>query len=434
MLAGNIRVLALKARLVSVGRNAGRVGDCDLDEVARKRASIIGVTFRTRTPEESLACSERFAAHLLDAVGEGRAQAGARPHVPVRSAHRRARVHAERRADREDRTDGGRRRTLGRATTCDEDQHRSASSPRTSAASRARRASRRLLRARLAGQPSTRPSWRRASSRGGGRGGPPPGRGRPRRRLRRRDEQDQLSRLHRRPADGLRARTAPTDPSAARRAIRRLLGAAGGQPARVARVPRVLRRSTCRARCRWPRRADRLPGPHHLQGPGAAREGPRPPSRPRCAASRSPRPSCPPSRRPWSAAGRIATTRPRKSTSSPSPRRCGPSTGHRRRRLHPPDRRSRPRRDVGHADPGAAARGVPARRRRATSMRSTTRWPASPRSACAITSAGAAGRARTSTTSACATSWTSCCASRPRPTRSRRRRPATPTSGACGRT
>jgi NADPH2:quinone reductase len=47
------------------------VGDCDLDEVARKRASIIGVTFRTRTPEESLQCSERFAAHLLGAVAQG---------------------------------------------------------------------------------------------------------------------------------------------------------------------------------------------------------------------------------------------------------------------------------------------------------------------------------------------------------------------------
>jgi NADPH:quinone reductase-like Zn-dependent oxidoreductase len=47
------------------------VGDCDLDEVARKRARIIGVTFRTRTPEESLACSERFTAHLLDAVVTG---------------------------------------------------------------------------------------------------------------------------------------------------------------------------------------------------------------------------------------------------------------------------------------------------------------------------------------------------------------------------
>ena len=71
MLADNIQLLALKGRLVTVGRNAGRVGDCDLDEIARKRASIIGVTFRTRTPEESLACTERFAAHLLDALAKG---------------------------------------------------------------------------------------------------------------------------------------------------------------------------------------------------------------------------------------------------------------------------------------------------------------------------------------------------------------------------
>jgi NADPH:quinone reductase-like Zn-dependent oxidoreductase len=71
MLADNIRVLALQGRLVSVGRNAGRVGDCDLDEVARKRARIIGVTFRTRTPDEALACSERFAAHLLPALAAG---------------------------------------------------------------------------------------------------------------------------------------------------------------------------------------------------------------------------------------------------------------------------------------------------------------------------------------------------------------------------
>lgn len=71
MLAGHVRVLAIKGRLVSVGRNAGKVGDCDLDEVARKRASIIGVTFRTRTPEEALVCSERFAAELLGAFGAG---------------------------------------------------------------------------------------------------------------------------------------------------------------------------------------------------------------------------------------------------------------------------------------------------------------------------------------------------------------------------
>src|SRR6202158_2230557 len=48
MLADNIRALAIKGRLVSVGRNAGNVGESDLDQVAFKRASIIGVTFRPR--------------------------------------------------------------------------------------------------------------------------------------------------------------------------------------------------------------------------------------------------------------------------------------------------------------------------------------------------------------------------------------------------
>ncbi len=71
MLADNIRVLAIKGRLVSVGRNAGQVGDCNLDEIARKRASIIGVTFRTRTTEEALMCSERFATDLLSAFTTG---------------------------------------------------------------------------------------------------------------------------------------------------------------------------------------------------------------------------------------------------------------------------------------------------------------------------------------------------------------------------
>ena len=71
MLAVNIRALAIKGRLVSVGRNAGQVGECNLDEVARKRVSIIGVTFRTRSLEESMVCGERFAADLLDAFSNG---------------------------------------------------------------------------------------------------------------------------------------------------------------------------------------------------------------------------------------------------------------------------------------------------------------------------------------------------------------------------
>jgi NADPH:quinone reductase len=71
MLTDNLHALAVRGRLVSVGRNAGNVGECNLDELAFKRASFIGVTFRTRSPEEALACSERFATDLLDAVDRG---------------------------------------------------------------------------------------------------------------------------------------------------------------------------------------------------------------------------------------------------------------------------------------------------------------------------------------------------------------------------
>ncbi|MGE3303858.1 MAG: zinc-binding dehydrogenase [Hyphomonadaceae bacterium] len=72
MLAGNVKALALQGRLVSVGRNGGNTGDCDLDQVAFKRASIIGVTFRTRTPQEAVACAQRFADDCLAALADGR--------------------------------------------------------------------------------------------------------------------------------------------------------------------------------------------------------------------------------------------------------------------------------------------------------------------------------------------------------------------------
>jgi NADPH:quinone reductase len=71
MLKDNLHALAVRGRLVSVGRNAGNVGECNLDELAFKRASFIGVTFRTRSAEEALACSERFASDLLDAFDRG---------------------------------------------------------------------------------------------------------------------------------------------------------------------------------------------------------------------------------------------------------------------------------------------------------------------------------------------------------------------------
>ena len=65
----NVKILAIEGRLISVGRTASPVGVLDLDHLSRQRASIIGVTFRTRTPDEALRCSERCAEELLGALG-----------------------------------------------------------------------------------------------------------------------------------------------------------------------------------------------------------------------------------------------------------------------------------------------------------------------------------------------------------------------------
>lgn len=64
-LAQNLRSLALEGRLVSVGRTAGTVADLDLDLLSLRRLKMIGVTFRTRSADEALACTEACAQDLL---------------------------------------------------------------------------------------------------------------------------------------------------------------------------------------------------------------------------------------------------------------------------------------------------------------------------------------------------------------------------------
>jgi NADPH:quinone reductase-like Zn-dependent oxidoreductase len=51
-LAQNIRAAAIRGRIVGVGRLGGAEGVLDMEELARKRIELIGVTFRTRTPAE----------------------------------------------------------------------------------------------------------------------------------------------------------------------------------------------------------------------------------------------------------------------------------------------------------------------------------------------------------------------------------------------
>ena len=68
-----IRTLRVQGRYVTVGRNAGSTSGIDLDTVALNRLSLLGVTFRTRSLIEALACSQRFTEDLLSAFGQDEA-------------------------------------------------------------------------------------------------------------------------------------------------------------------------------------------------------------------------------------------------------------------------------------------------------------------------------------------------------------------------
>jgi NADPH:quinone reductase len=52
VLVGNISACRIGGRLVQVGRLGGRMAQIDLDELARKRIALVGVTFRTRSDDE----------------------------------------------------------------------------------------------------------------------------------------------------------------------------------------------------------------------------------------------------------------------------------------------------------------------------------------------------------------------------------------------
>lgn len=68
---GLLATMGVGGRYVSVGRNDGPSATIDLDLVARQRLEIIGVTFRTRSLEEALACSQRFVDDLLTRFDTG---------------------------------------------------------------------------------------------------------------------------------------------------------------------------------------------------------------------------------------------------------------------------------------------------------------------------------------------------------------------------
>ncbi len=67
----NLKCMALKGRLVSVGRLVGQFAELDLDFLALRRLKIIGVTFRTRTIEERSQIARRFETEVLPAITDG---------------------------------------------------------------------------------------------------------------------------------------------------------------------------------------------------------------------------------------------------------------------------------------------------------------------------------------------------------------------------
>lgn len=71
VLGGNLRCMGLRGRLVSVGRLGAQKGEIDLDRVAAQRLKIIGVTFRTRSLDERIACIQRCAGDLLAPLTKG---------------------------------------------------------------------------------------------------------------------------------------------------------------------------------------------------------------------------------------------------------------------------------------------------------------------------------------------------------------------------
>lgn len=68
----NMKSLAVKGRLVQVARLGSSTAEIDLATLWMKRLKLIGVTFRTRSEEERLACVQACARDLLPLLNEGR--------------------------------------------------------------------------------------------------------------------------------------------------------------------------------------------------------------------------------------------------------------------------------------------------------------------------------------------------------------------------
>lgn len=68
----NVKGLAVGGRLVNIARLGGQTAQIDLSQLWLKRLKLIGVTFRTRSEQERLACVQACARDMLPFLQEGR--------------------------------------------------------------------------------------------------------------------------------------------------------------------------------------------------------------------------------------------------------------------------------------------------------------------------------------------------------------------------
>jgi NADPH:quinone reductase len=70
-LAGNLKALATRGRLVMVGLLGGRQTPLDLGLMLQKRLSLVGTTLRARPIEEKIAVTRLFASQVLPWLEKG---------------------------------------------------------------------------------------------------------------------------------------------------------------------------------------------------------------------------------------------------------------------------------------------------------------------------------------------------------------------------
>ena len=71
-LDGNVRVLALRGRMVVVGLTAGATAQLNMGVLLRKRLTIVGTVLRARPLEEKISLAQAFSERALPLFEAGR--------------------------------------------------------------------------------------------------------------------------------------------------------------------------------------------------------------------------------------------------------------------------------------------------------------------------------------------------------------------------